>query len=154
MTIFTVKIFSHKSKHVWRLIRIPVRCLQIPWDVVENIDMKMIRPVKSCGSSLIFDRRYWTLLQSCNVVNPGKYSTRIPVAHHQFCPKLCIVMNFWTTSICLPRQYLIVDSRSSFQGITQNLKIRKPLRARDYWLLHQSKICVPWGLTRLSVFTP
>ena len=37
-----------------------------------NIDMKIIRPEKSCGSMLIFDRNSWALLQSCNVVNPGK----------------------------------------------------------------------------------
>ena len=30
MTIFLVKIISHKSKRVWRLIRIPVHCLWIP----------------------------------------------------------------------------------------------------------------------------
>ena len=59
-----------------------------------NIDMKMIRPVKSSGSVLTFDKNSWTLLQSCNVVNPGKYSTRIPLAHHQLCSKLCVVMNF------------------------------------------------------------
>ena len=37
-----------------------------------NIDMKMIRPVKSSGSTLIYNKNSWTLLQSCNVVNPGK----------------------------------------------------------------------------------
>ena len=37
-----------------------------------NIDMKMIRPVNSSGCLLIFDKNSWTLLQSCNVVNPGK----------------------------------------------------------------------------------
>ena len=37
-----------------------------------NIEMKMIRPVNSSGFSLIFDRKSWTLLQSCNVVIPGK----------------------------------------------------------------------------------
>ena len=37
-----------------------------------NIDMKMIRPVKSSGSTLNLDSNSWTLLQSCNVVNPGK----------------------------------------------------------------------------------
>ena len=37
-----------------------------------NIDMKMIRPVNSSGTVLIFDRNSWTLLQSCNVVNAGK----------------------------------------------------------------------------------
>ena len=34
--------------------------------------MKMIRPVKSSGSTLIFDKNSWTLLHSCHVVNPGK----------------------------------------------------------------------------------
>ena len=77
------------------------------WSVLWNLS----------GSSLIFDRNSWTSKQSCNEVNPGKYSTRIPLAHHQLCPKLCIVMNFWTTSTCPPRQHLIVGSRSSFQGI-------------------------------------
>ena len=52
-----------------------------------NIDMKMIHPMKSSGSTLTFDNNSWTLLQSCNVVNPGKYSTRIPLAHHHFCHK-------------------------------------------------------------------
>ena len=58
-----------------------------------NIDMKMIRPLNSSGLSLIFDMKSWTLLQSCNVVNPGKYSTRIPLVHQQLCPKFCIMMN-------------------------------------------------------------
>ena len=36
-----------------------------------NIDMKMIRSSNSDGS-LMFDMNSWTLLQSCNVVNPEK----------------------------------------------------------------------------------
>ena len=36
-----------------------------------NIDMKIIRPLSSDGS-LILDMNVWFLLQSCNVVNPGK----------------------------------------------------------------------------------
>ena len=49
-------------------------------------------------------------------------------------------MNFWTTSTCLPKQHLIVGTCSSFQSKTQIPKIRKPSRARDWWLLHhQSK---------------
>ena len=63
-----------------------------PHEMSLNIDMKMIRPLNTDGS-LIFDMNSWTLLQSCNVVNLGKYSTRIPPAHHQLCPKFCIVMN-------------------------------------------------------------
>ena len=71
----------------------------------------------------------------------GRYFTRIPLAHHPFCPKLCILMNFWTTSICLSMQYLIEGSRSSFQSTIQNLRICGPLCARDWWLLHhQPKI--------------
>ena len=87
-----------------------------------NIDMKMIRPVNYSGSSLIFDRNSWTLLQSCNVVNPGKIFHSSSIGSPQFCPKLCNVMNSWTTSTCLPMQYLIQGSRSFFQGIIQNLK--------------------------------
>ena len=64
-----------------------------PHEMSLNIDMKMIRPVNSSVCLLILDMNSWTLLQSCNMVNPGKYSTRIPLAHHQLCPKFCLVMN-------------------------------------------------------------
>ena len=37
-----------------------------------NIDMKIIRPVKFCGSTLNLDSNSWTARTSCNVVNPGK----------------------------------------------------------------------------------
>ena len=70
----------------------------------------------------------------------GKYFTRIPLVHHHFCPTFCIPVNFWTTPIFVPKQNLIVCSRSSFQRIIQNLKIRRPLCARDWRLVHhQSK---------------
>ena len=61
-------------------------------EMSSNIDMKMIRPLNYDGS-LICDKNSWTLLQGWNVVNPGKISTRISSAHHQLCPKFCIVMN-------------------------------------------------------------
>ena len=35
----------------------------------------------------------------------GTSSTRVPLGHHQFCPWLCILMNFRTTSTCLPMPY-------------------------------------------------
>ena len=73
-----------------------------PHEMSLNIDMKMIRPVKSSGLSLFSDMNSWTWLQSCNVVNPWKYFTRIPLTLHQLCPKFCIKMNFWITSTCLP----------------------------------------------------
>ena len=77
-----------------------------------NIDMKMIRPLNSDGS-LILDMNSWTLLQSCNVVNPGKYSIRTPSVLRQLCPKFCIVMNLWTKSNVLPKQNLMLGSDSS-----------------------------------------
>ena len=61
MTIFFVKIFLHSRSFSLD-----------PHEMSLNIDMKMIRHVKSSGSVLIFDKNSWTLLQSCNVVNPGK----------------------------------------------------------------------------------
>ena len=66
----------------------------------------------------------------------GKYSTRLPSALRQMCPKFCIVVNFWTNSIFLLKQDLMLGSDSLFQDITQNPKIHKPLHAIDWWLLH------------------
>ena len=43
-----------------------------PYEMPLNIDMKIIRPLSYSGCSLILDMNSWTLLQSCNVVNPGK----------------------------------------------------------------------------------
>ena len=37
-----------------------------------NMDMKIIRPVNFSGVTLNLDKNSWTLVQSCNVVNPGK----------------------------------------------------------------------------------
>ena len=60
-----------------------------------NINMKMIRPVNSCGSMLISDMNSWTLLQSCNVVNPEEIflSNFRSSVLRRLCPKFCIVMN-------------------------------------------------------------
>ena len=77
----------------------------------------------------------------------GRYSTRIPLAHHQFCPKFCILMNFWTTSTM---HYWVVGSRSSFQGTIQNLKICKPFCVRDWWLFHQQRQMFPWWIFTIS----
>ena len=97
-----------------------------------NIDMKMIRPVKSCGSTLIFDRNSWTLLQSCNVVNPGKIfhsnsiGTPSILSKVLYCDEL-----FEPRQPFFPMQCLTVGSRSPFQGTIQNLRIRRPLCAGD-----------------------
>ena len=66
----------------------------------------------------------------------GKYSTRIPSALRQLCPKICTVVNLSTNSTCFPKQYSMLGSDSPFQDITQNMKIHKPLHAIDWWLLH------------------
>ena len=58
-----------------------------------NIDMKIIRPWNCSGSPILL-MNFWTSRTSSNVENPGKYSTRIPLAHRRLCPKLCIVVNF------------------------------------------------------------
>ena len=66
----------------------------------------------------------------------GRYCTRIPSFLRRLCPMFCIVMNLWTIPTVGPPQYLMLGSDSSFQSMTQNLKIHKPLHARDWWLLH------------------
>ena len=65
-----------------------------------NIDMKIIRPVTSCGCMLIFDRNSWTSRTSCNVVNPGKifHSNSIDspsiVSKVLYCDELLNQVNF------------------------------------------------------------
>ena len=51
-----------------------------------NIDMKIIRPWNCAGSPILF-MNFWTSSMSCNVVDPAKYSIRIPSALRQLCPK-------------------------------------------------------------------
>ena len=100
-----------------------------------NIDMKIIRPWNCSGSHILLTN-LWTSWTSCNVVNPGKYSTRIPSLLCQLCPKFCSVMNLWTNPIAVPKQYLMLGSDSPFHDKTQKLKIHKPLHTRDWWFLH------------------
>ena len=57
-----------------------------------NIDMKIVRPWNCAGSPILF-MNSWTSSTGCNLVNPGKYSTRIPSVLRQLCPKFCIVVN-------------------------------------------------------------
>ena len=127
---------SALALHSCSLSSDPMRCRWTStwrWSVLWNL--LVLRSFSTWTLGLCGRAAMWWIL--------GKYSTRIPLAYHQLCPMLCIVMNFWTTSTCPPRQYSIVGSRSSFLNITQNLKIRKSLRARDWWLLqHQSEINV------------
>ena len=81
-------VFAHACSGPSRVRRRLLRtCLRDPIPLA-------IRPVNFSGVTPNLDSNSWTLWQSCNVVNPGKISTRIPLAHHQFCPKICILVNF------------------------------------------------------------
>ena len=59
-----------------------------------SIDMKMIRPKNFSGVPLNLKNNSWTLWLSSNVMNPGKMFHSNSVGSHQFCPKLCIIVNF------------------------------------------------------------
>ena len=111
-----------------------------PHEMSLNIDMKMIRPVKSSGVSFHLDSNSCTLWQSCNVVNPGKIFHSNSIGSPSIVSKV-LHCGELLNHVHLSSHNLIVGSGSSYQGITQNLKIRKPLRARDWRLLHhQPKI--------------
>ena len=72
MTFVLLKIFSHKEKRAEHLIRILFLLSLDLHEMSLNIDMKIIRPVNFSGVTLNLDSNSWTLLQSCNVVSPGK----------------------------------------------------------------------------------
>ena len=116
------------------------------------IDMKMTRPVKFSGVTLNLDCNSWTLWQSCNVVNPGKTFHWLTIN--------CVQSSvFWWTfeqrQLVFPHRIWMLVSDSPFQDMTQNLKIRKPSRARDWWLLHHwPKMIVSMKslIVRLSTF--
>ena len=71
MTIVLFQICVQIEKRVEHSTRIIFFCL-LTHEMSLNIDMKIIRPVNVSGSTLNLDSNSWTLLQSCNVVNPGK----------------------------------------------------------------------------------
>ena len=104
--------------------------LRSAWDVVEHRH----EDNPSCEFFWCYTQSWQELLDTCGKAAMwwilGRYSTRIPLAHHQYCPKLCTPVNFWTTSTCLPMRSLIVGSRSSYQDTIQNLKRRRLVRWR------------------------
>ena len=114
-------LLNHQSKTYFAFVLVVLTC---PWDVVEH------RHEDNPSSE-----RLWCFTQISTVTLEfccraamwwilGRYSARIPLAHHKFCPKLCILVNFSTTSTCLPMHTLIGGSRSSFLFTKQNLRIR------------------------------
>ena len=84
-------LFANKDTSVGLAIY-PVSLSLVPHMMSLNIDMKIIGPWICSGSPILF-MNFWTSWTSSNVVDPGKYSTRIPSALSQLCPKFCIVMN-------------------------------------------------------------
>ena len=72
MTIVLLQILLHRETRGWRLALHSLSLSSDPHEMSLNIDMKLIRPVIFFGSALNLDSNSWTLLQSCNVVNPGK----------------------------------------------------------------------------------
>ena len=61
----------------------------VPQEMSLNVDMNRILPVKISGVSPNLNSKLSTSSLSCNVLNPGKYSTRIPLAHRRFCQSFC-----------------------------------------------------------------
>ena len=89
MTTVLFRIFLHTEKRVWHSPGILFHCLLIHKKMSLNIDMNMILPVKFSGVSSNLNSKRLTSSLSCNVLNPGKYSTRIPLAHRRFCQSFC-----------------------------------------------------------------
>ena len=96
-----------------------------------NIDMKIIIPVKFSGVSSNLNSKLLTSWLSCNVLNPGKYSTRIPLARRRFCPSFCRPEMIWTIPIFLPMHRSIGGSRRSYQDTnTESEKTQTYVRWR------------------------
>ena len=66
-----------------------------------NIDINMILPIKFSSVSSNLTSKRLTSSLSCNVLNPGKYFTGIPLARRRFCPSFCIPEMIWTIPVCL-----------------------------------------------------
>ena len=72
MTIVLLQISLHRERRVEHLTRLLFLLSLDPHEMSLNIDMKIIRPVNFPGGTLNFDSNSWALVQSSNVVNPGK----------------------------------------------------------------------------------
>ena len=69
----------------------------------ENTDCCVFLPICTINFwSLDWAATYWIL---------GKYSTHIQVAHHLFCPRCSLPVNFWTTPILQKFQYILPACR-------------------------------------------
>ena len=103
----------------------------VPQEMSLNIDINRILPVKFSGVSPNLYSKLLTSSLSCNVLNPGKYSTRIPLAHRRFCQSFCDFEKILFILIFAPMHRKIQDFRKSSQGTTQNPKRRRPSCVED-----------------------
>ena len=67
-----------------------------------NIDINRILPVKISGVSFNLNSKRLTSSLSCNVLYPGKYSTRIPLARRRCCQSFCNFEKIWSILIFAP----------------------------------------------------
>ena len=92
------------------------------------------------GVTLNLDSNSWTLVQSSNV-NPGKILHSNSIGSPSILSKALYSGELLNHVNPSSHECWTLGSSSSFQGVTQNLKIRRPLCARDWWFLHhQPKI--------------
>ena len=122
-----------------------------------NIDMKIILPVKFSGVSSNLNSNSWTSWLSCNVLNPGKIFHSNSIGWPSILSKVLYSWDVLNHSNLVPMHRLIGGYRVSYQDTIQNLKIRRPLCAEDWWLVHhQSKTNTSMNNfpNQLIVFTP
>ena len=74
----------------------------VPQETSLNIDINRILPVKLSGVSPNLYSKLLTSSLRCNVLNLGKYSTRIPFAHHRSCLSFCNFEKIWSILIFAP----------------------------------------------------
>ena len=122
------------------------RSILLSFDLHEmslNIDMKIILSVTFSGDTPDLNSKSWTLwLSWWTQWILRRYSTRIPLAHHQFCPSFCIPVLFWTTQIFVPMQCLIEGSRVSYQEyrIWKYVEDLCALKTDDLFITNQRQI--------------
>ena len=111
------------------------------WHGRNDIDMKIILPVKFSGVSSNLNSKSLTSWLSCNVLNPWEIFHSNSIGSPSILSKFLYSWDVLNHPNLCSHAAFNWCSRLSYQSITQNLKIRKPSRARDWWLLHhQTKI--------------
>ena len=103
----------------------------VPQEITLNTNIYNILPVKFSGVSSYLNSKCLTSSLSCNVLNPGKYYTRIPLARRRFSQSFCNFDNILAIPIFVPMHCSIGCSRVSYQDTTQNPKRRRPLCVED-----------------------